>query len=42
MDADQLARAGIGEDMVRLSVGLEAAPDIVADIDSALRASQKA
>lgn len=41
MDADQLAAAGIGEDMVRLSVGLEAASDIVADIDQALRASQK-
>jgi O-acetylhomoserine (thiol)-lyase len=42
MDADQLARAGIGEDTVRLSVGIEAASDIVADLDQALRASQKA
>ncbi len=39
--AEQLAAAGIGEDMVRLSVGLEAAEDIVADLSQALRASQK-
>ncbi len=42
MDAEQLAVAGIGEDMVRLSVGLEAASDIAADILQALRASQRA
>jgi O-acetylhomoserine (thiol)-lyase len=41
MDAGQLAAAGIGEDMVRLSVGLEAAGDITADLAQALRASQK-
>jgi O-acetylhomoserine (thiol)-lyase len=41
MDADQLAAAGIGEDMVRLSVGLEAAADIIGDIAQALRAAQK-
>jgi len=41
MDAAQLAAAGIGEDMVRLSVGIEAAGDIVADLAQALRASQK-
>ena len=41
MDAAQLAAAGIGEDLVRLSVGLEAAADIVADLEQALRASQK-
>jgi O-acetylhomoserine (thiol)-lyase len=41
MSADQLAAAGIGEDMVRLSVGIEAAGDIVADLAQALRASQK-
>ena len=40
-DAAQLAAAGVGEDMVRLSVGLEAANDIVADLEQALRASQK-
>lgn len=41
MDAAQLAAAGIGEDMVRLSVGIEAAADIIADLAQALRASQK-
>jgi len=41
MSAEQLAAAGVGEDMVRLSVGLESAADIVADLDRALRASQK-
>ena len=41
MDAAQLAAAGVGEDLVRLSVGLEAASDIVADLEQALRASQK-
>ncbi len=42
MSAAELAAAGIGEDMVRLSVGLEAASDIVTDLEQALRASQKA
>jgi len=41
MSAEQLQAAGIGEDMVRLSVGIEAAEDIVADLSQALRASQK-
>lgn len=41
MDAAQLAVAGVGEDMVRLSIGLEAAADIIADLAQALRASQK-
>ena len=41
MDAAQLAAAGIGEELVRLSVGIEAAADIVDDLGQALRASQK-
>jgi len=41
MSAAQLAAAGVGEDMVRLSVGLEDAGDIIADLGQALRASQK-
>jgi O-acetylhomoserine (thiol)-lyase len=41
MSAAQLAAAGIGEDMGRLSVGLEAADDIIADLVQALRASQR-
>ncbi|HUH83611.1 MAG TPA: O-acetylhomoserine aminocarboxypropyltransferase [Stellaceae bacterium] len=42
LDAAALAAAGVGEDMVRLSVGLEDAEDIIADLAQALRASQKA
>ena len=38
---EQLRAAGIGEDMVRLSVGLEDPRDIVDDLARALRASQK-
>jgi O-acetylhomoserine (thiol)-lyase len=41
MDSAQLAAAGIGEDMVRLSVGIEAVTDILADLGQALRAAQK-
>jgi len=37
-----LTAAGIGEDMIRLSVGLEEASDIADDLAQALRASQKA
>ncbi|WP_298252154.1 O-acetylhomoserine aminocarboxypropyltransferase [Bradyrhizobium sp.] len=42
MDADQLKAAGIGEELVRLSVGIETASDIIDDLGQALRASQKA
>jgi O-acetylhomoserine (thiol)-lyase len=42
MDAEQLKAAGLGEELVRISVGLEAAGDIVDDLAQALRASQKA
>ncbi|WP_294541006.1 O-acetylhomoserine aminocarboxypropyltransferase [uncultured Rhodoblastus sp.] len=41
MSAEQLAASGVGEDMVRISVGLESAADILADLNQALRASQK-
>jgi O-acetylhomoserine (thiol)-lyase len=41
MDASQLKAAGIGEELVRLSVGIEAAQDIIDDLGQALRASQK-
>ena len=41
MSAEQLAAAGLGEDLIRLSVGIEAADDIMADLAQALRASQK-
>lgn len=41
MDAAQLKVAGIGEELVRLSVGIEGAQDIIDDLGQALRASQK-
>ncbi|QKK01364.1 MAG: cystathionine gamma-synthase [Pseudomonadota bacterium] len=36
MPAEDRARAGIGEDLLRLSVGLEAASDLVADLSAGL------
>ena len=42
MDAAQLKAAGLGEELVRLSVGLEGAGDIIDDLAQALRASQRA
>ncbi|NQW01130.1 MAG: O-acetylhomoserine aminocarboxypropyltransferase [Rhodospirillales bacterium] len=41
MSAADLAAAGIGEGMIRLSVGIEDSADIIADLRQALRASQK-
>ncbi|MEK9751886.1 MAG: O-acetylhomoserine aminocarboxypropyltransferase [Rhodospirillaceae bacterium] len=41
MNAEALAAAGIGEGMVRLSVGIEDVGDITGDLNQALRASQK-
>src|SRR6185369_10909890 len=41
MDAEQLRAAGIGEELVRLSVGIETASDIIDDLAQALRISQK-
>ena len=42
LDAAALKAAGIGEGMIRLSVGLEDPEDILDDLGQALRASQKA
>src|ERR1700723_99340 len=42
MDAAQLNAAGIGEELVRLSIGIESASDIIDDLAQALRISQKA
>ena len=39
MSAEELAAAGVGEDLVRLSVGLEDPGDLVADLAQALRAA---
>jgi O-acetylhomoserine (thiol)-lyase len=41
MSADQLKAAGLGEELVRLSIGLEGAGDIIDDLSQALRASQR-
>jgi O-acetylhomoserine (thiol)-lyase len=41
MDAVELERAGVGEGLVRLSIGIEAAGDIIDDFAQALRASQR-
>lgn len=41
MDPAQLAAAGIGEDLVRLSVGLEDPADLIDDLAQALRAASK-
>ena len=36
LNAEELATAGVSEDLVRISVGIEHADDIIADIDQAL------
>ncbi|HNB19742.1 MAG TPA: aminotransferase class I/II-fold pyridoxal phosphate-dependent enzyme, partial [Agitococcus sp.] len=36
LNADELKRAGVSEDMVRLSIGIEHIDDIIADIEQAL------
>ena len=41
LDAEQLRAAGVGEDMIRLSVGLEDPDDILEDLNRALRAARK-
>ncbi|HEY5277181.1 MAG TPA: PLP-dependent transferase, partial [Coriobacteriia bacterium] len=37
LSGDELVRAGIGPDFVRLSIGIENIEDIIADLDQALR-----
>jgi O-acetylhomoserine (thiol)-lyase len=41
MDAESLKQAGIGEEMIRLSVGLEDSADILDDLAAGLRAAAK-
>jgi len=41
VDAEHLKAAGVGEDMIRLSVGLEDPDDIIDDLKGALKASQR-
>ena len=39
LDEEELARAGVSSDLVRISVGIEHADDILADIEQALKAT---
>ena len=39
LDANELARAGVSEDMVRLSIGIEHVDDLIADLKQALAAA---
>lgn len=41
MDEAALKGAGIGEELIRLSVGLEDAGDLIGDLDQALKAAQR-
>ncbi len=41
LDAAALEAAGVGEDLIRLSVGIESEEDILADLDQALAAASK-
>ncbi|MEO8839806.1 MAG: aminotransferase class I/II-fold pyridoxal phosphate-dependent enzyme [Herbaspirillum sp.] len=38
LDAGELAKAGVSEDMIRLSIGIEHIDDLIADLDQALAA----
>lgn len=41
LSAEQLEAAGVGEDLIRLSIGLEDPEDLIADLDRGLRAASK-
>ncbi len=41
MDRAQLEAAGVGEDMVRLSIGLEDPDDLIDDLGRALRVATR-
>ncbi|MER1966911.1 bifunctional O-acetylhomoserine aminocarboxypropyltransferase/cysteine synthase [Castellaniella sp. GW247-6E4] len=41
LSPEELARAGVGEDMIRLSIGIEHIDDILADLGQALAASRR-
>ncbi|MBW7862699.1 MAG: PLP-dependent transferase, partial [Rhodocyclaceae bacterium] len=36
---DEMAKAGVSEDMIRLSIGIEHVDDLIADLDQALAAA---
>lgn len=39
LDADELKKAGVSEDMLRLSIGIEHLDDLIADLEQALAAA---
>ena len=39
LSPEEMAKAGVSEDMVRLSIGIEHIDDILADLDQALQAA---
>jgi O-acetylhomoserine (thiol)-lyase len=39
LGADEMAKAGVSEDMIRLSIGIEHIDDLIADLDQALQAA---
>ena len=41
LSPEELALAGVSEDMVRISVGIEHIDDIIQDVEQALEASKK-
>jgi O-acetylhomoserine (thiol)-lyase len=41
LNPDELARAGVSEDLIRISVGIENIEDIIEDVSQALEASQQ-
>ncbi|MNP67678.1 Methionine gamma-lyase [compost metagenome] len=41
LNAEELARAGVSQDMVRLSIGIEHIDDILADLTQALQAAAR-
>ena len=40
LSPEELAKAGVSEDLVRLSIGIEHIDDLMADIDQALNAAK--
>ncbi|NYT37671.1 bifunctional O-acetylhomoserine aminocarboxypropyltransferase/cysteine synthase [Allopusillimonas soli] len=40
LNPDELAKAGVGEDMIRLSIGIEHIDDLIEDLEQALAASR--
>ena len=42
MNAEEQAHAGVTPDLIRVSIGIEHVDDIIADIDQALNASERA